>query len=306
MTMTCLRILTIAASFLLSASGCGQDKPGSIVDPDPPPDYSAFDKLASWSGAHDLIAYVHGRAWSYLDDPDSSGIYLITPDGSGKRQLLMAKHVHGIDWSPDGQWIIANAGSELWKISYPDAVVETLLTAGQYYYPTWCPDGTRIASAVRAGDEAGIHVVNADGSNYRRIIPYSSAADWPYVDSLLYLNLDYEFPIGSLCMADSSGAARRVVYDSQGLFQWQLRPKMHIYRQRIIFKAQKPGEYPGIWKLELPGSDPAMLIEQAEYPELSPDGNQVVFTRIGSPYANLWIINWDGTGLRELTESLYH
>lgn len=301
-----LRILAAVLLPLLYCGSCSEGQNGSLIDNDPVPDYSAFDKRASWSETHDLIAYVHARAWTYLDDPDSAGIYLINPDGSAKRLFVMAAHVNGIDWSPDGRWIVAIAGSELWKISYPEGLVETLLTDGQYYYPTWSPDGLKIASAVRAGDDAGIHIVDADGSNYRRIIPYSSAADWPYVDSLLYLNLDYELPLVSLCMADSTGAGKRVVYDPEGLFTSNVLPRMHRETDRIIFQAQKPGEYPGIWKLEPDQSDATILVEKAGYPEFSPDGNRVVLTRIGSPYANLWIINWDGTALRELTESLYH
>ncbi len=300
-----LRLLAVLCSALFCLISCSEGQDGPLTDIDPPPDYSAFDKRASWSETHNLIAYVHARAWTYLDDPDSSGIYLINPDGTAKRLFLMAKHVNGIDWSPDGQWIVANVGSELWKISYPEGLVDSLLTDGQYYYPSWSPAGTNITYAVRAGNDAGIHVVDANGLNYRRIIPHSSAADWPYVDSLLYLNLDYELPLVSLCMADSTGAGKRVVYDPQGLFTSNVLPRMHTETGRIIFEAQKPGEYPGIWKLQLPGTDPTILVEQAGYPEFSPNGNQVVLTRIGSPYANLWIINWNGTGLRELTESLY-
>ena len=198
--------------------GSSPENSNDLIDIDPPPEYSAFDKRASWSETHNLIAYVHARAWTYLDDPDSSGIYLINPNGTGKSLFLMAKHVNGVDWSPDGRWIVANVGSELSKISYPEQAVDTLLSNGQYYYPSWSPDGLRITSAVRAGNEAGIHVVDANGLNYGRIIPYSSAADWPYVDSLLYLNLDYELPLVSLCMADSTGAGKRVVYDPEGLF----------------------------------------------------------------------------------------
>lgn len=302
--MTYLRIVTIVFFPLLCACGCGQDKPQRLIDIDPPPDYSAIDEHASWSEAHDLIAYMHNHQED-LNDPDSSGIYVINPDGTEKTLFLSVGLVFGIDWSPDGQWIVANAGSELWKISYPEGVVETLLTHGQYYYPTWSPDGTRIASAVRAGSENGIHVVDADGENYRLTIAQSIAADWPHIDSLLFVNFDYALPIGSLCMSDSGGRARRVVYDPEGLFTPNMFPRMHAETGRIVLDAQKPGDLRAAWTLEPDEITPTMLFHRAEYLSFSPDGSQIVFTRYGSPYANLWIINWDGTGLRELTESLY-
>ncbi len=82
-------------------------------------------------------------------------------------------------------------------------------------------------------------------------------------------------------------------------------PDVFAPANRIIMEAQIPGELPGIWKLDDRDSVATLLMAKAGYPGFSPDGNSVVFTRIGRPYGNLWIINWDGTGLRELTESRY-
>jgi hypothetical protein len=289
----------------LSLFGCGGES-GRLTDIDPPPDYSAFDKRACWSEIHDLIAYVHARAWSYLDDPDSSGIYLINPDGTDKRLLLMAKHVRGIDWSPDGEWIVANVGSELWKISYPDGIVDILLTNGEYYYPSWSPDGTDVCYSALSGPDAGVYIYNLNDANSRKIIPFGYAADWTYPDSLVYLNLDYGFPVGAVCMADSSGSPIRIIYDLEDQFIWSdFLPRMHMVTRNIVFQAIRPGEIPRVWRLNNGNSEAMQLFAKAGYPNFSPNGNRVVFTRIGRPYANLWIINWDGTGLRELTESRY-
>jgi len=207
---------------LLVVMGTCNDNPlnsNSNGDFDPPPDLAAYDKHACWSGAHNLIAYVHDQQRS-LGDPDSSGIYLINPDGSERRLFLRADYVRGIDWSSNGQRIVANVGSALWKISYPGKTIDTLRAGGSYFYPIWSPDGTQIASAVHSGDGSGIYIIDSDGSNYHRIIPHSKAPDWPFIDSLIYVNLDYSLPLGSICMAYLTSGEKRIIYDPEGLFTW--------------------------------------------------------------------------------------
>lgn len=294
--------LALAVCFCLS---CDSKLQGNEDGDYPPqPAYAAYDKHPCWSGVHDLIAYVHDQQTS-LNDPDSSGIYLINPDGSDRRLFFRGDWIRGLDWSPDGQSLVINIGSDLWKISYPDKVIDTLMQSGAYYYPSWSPNGSGIVSAVHSGDGAGIYIFNLDGSNYRQILENAKGADWPYTDSLIYVNLDYSLPIGAICMADTGGSARRVIYDSNGRFTWSnMKVKMHRETERILFQGAIPGESVGIWKLDGEFIEPELLINRTFYSNFSPDGNQVVFTIFGPHYANLWIINWDGTALRQLTEPL--
>ena len=297
--------LMLIACFCLCC-GSSSENSNDLIDIDPPVGYSAFDKRASWSEIHNLIAYVHARAWTYLEDPDSSGIYLVNPDGTGKRLFLMAKHINGIDWSPDGRWIVAIAGSELWKISYPEGPVDTLLTGGQYYYPSWSPDGMNISYAARAGDNRGIYLTDNNGANQRLIVPFGDYPAWLHSDSILYMNYSFDFPSGSLCICDRNGENRRLFKNAElhNVLGFAY-VKADIQTGRITCAPTIPGTQIDIWILREEQADFRLLVQKAEYPEFSPNGSQVVLTRIGKPYGNLWIINWNGTGLRELTESLY-
>lgn len=297
-------ILTTIILLICNCDGENQTKP--IIDIDPPPDGSAFDKRACWSETHDLIAYAHARAWSYLNDPDSAGIYLINPDGTEKRLFLMAERVRGIDWSPDGDWIVANIGSELWKISYPGGIVDTILTSGEYYYPSWSPDGTSICYADHLGANRGIYIVDSNGLNRELIIPYGHNPVWVYMDSLAYINFDTILTAGSLCMANLMNNQKRVIFEIGDSFvPGSLLPRINRLSRKLVVQAQIPGQMPGIWKLGLDNPSATLLIDSGSYPNFSPDGSKIVFTRLGEPYANLWTINWDGTGLRQLTESRY-
>ena len=141
--------LMLIAIMILSSNCDGENQKRPLTGIDPPPDAAAHDNHACWSGTNNLIAYIHGKPSPY--DPDTMGIYIINPDGSGRRLLIEESYVFSIDWSPDGQWLLANVGSQLWKISYPEGIVDTLLTNGEYYYPSWSPDGTAICYADRGG-----------------------------------------------------------------------------------------------------------------------------------------------------------
>ncbi len=285
---------------------CCNSNPQGNDDGDYPPQpaYAAYDKHPCWSGVHNLIAYVHDQQRS-LNDPDSSGIYLINPDGTDRRLFFRGDWIRGLDWSPDGQWLVINIGSDLWKISYPDKVIDTLMQSGAYYYPSWSPDGMQITCSKRAGDERGVYILSDDGANYRLIIPYGDYPTWLYRDSVLYVNYSPEFPSGSLCISDSTGSFKRLFLDiEQYDLLWMRDAKAHIQTKRLACNSIVSGEPISIWIFDSYTYGLQNLFEGAFYPNLSPDGNQVVFTIFGPHYANLWIINWDGTGLRQLTEPL--
>jgi Tol biopolymer transport system component len=67
--------------------------------------------LARWSPAGDLIAYWNGNLNS-----ERGSIWVIQPDGLGNRRLTPEGRVYrpqGLDWSPDGQWLVARADTTL-------------------------------------------------------------------------------------------------------------------------------------------------------------------------------------------------
>jgi len=190
------------------------------------------------------------------------------------------------------------------KLSYPDKKIDTLLMGIQNNFPTFSPDGNSIATSINIAETGGIFAINSDGSNYHRILGGVIFPCWAYSDSILCLDMDYPLPIGAISMTDTSGTFLRLVYDPAGRFiTSSVHPSFHSVTGRMLLLAQLPGEYQSIWKMESINSTPEFLV-MGIFPAFSPDGNQVVFTRQGRHYANLWVINWDGTGLRQLTEPL--
>jgi Tol biopolymer transport system component len=189
----------------------------------------------------------------------------------------------------------------LFRISYPDSVLDTIAGPGQFYAAAWSPDGRIIACVLRAG-EVGIYLLDSVGNDYHRIIPYSDFPSWAYSDSIIYTSYEEGFPFGSICISDTGGIYKRLIIDN-GVYEFpnMTYVKFNRITGRIIFNSRDRYPDMGLWGME-PNQDTIRLILRGcDEADFSPDGNQIVFTRISAGFGNLWIINWDGTGLRILT-----
>jgi Tol biopolymer transport system component len=84
-------------------------------------------------------------------------LYVARADGSGVRQLTTG--VDAIDrmprWSPDGTWLafhsISGKDQHLWKIRADGSGLQQLSPLADAIYPTWSPDGSRMAVLMAAG-----------------------------------------------------------------------------------------------------------------------------------------------------------
>jgi dipeptidyl aminopeptidase/acylaminoacyl peptidase len=115
-----------------------------------------------------------GAAWS----PDGlrlavggSGIWIGRADGRGLRRITRSGSQPS--WSPDGSRIVfARKGLGIFVVRADGRGTRRLTATGEN--PSWSPDGSSIAFEIRRSVEerrwqAHVYVMNADGSNQRRI-----------------------------------------------------------------------------------------------------------------------------------------
>jgi TolB protein len=202
---------------------------------------------------------------------DSSGFWLINVDGTEMRRIL-SNGLGEPDWSPDGEWVAFEAGAQIYKIHFTGTMFDpTTLTQltfeGRNFYPSWSPDGEWIAFDSDAESPNGMNFIwkmKTDGSQKRRIA--------------------YEPAMGEIRTPCWSPDGKKIV---------------HI---RYIGISS-----PEIFVMDTNGTNSIRLTfnnSDDRNPKYSPDGTKIAFLsqrRAGEDLVHLWVMNADGSGLRQLT-----
>lgn len=109
----------------------------------------------------------------------SSHLYILMADGTTWKQVTPDKgNVELPYWSPDGKQIVFLKEKKLTLINADGTGERPLNIAGEQ--PVWSPDGKTIAYTVDNGNIRDLYLVNADGTNARRIdLGSKNSANWP-------------------------------------------------------------------------------------------------------------------------------
>src|SRR5690349_3905372 len=132
--------------------------------------------------------------WDLLPGGNLSGhsnVYVINPDGTGRRQLTHVAGAHAAgapDWSADGAKLVYESNQSgdyrIWAMN-ADGSGQTRLTSDPGFAdlePAWSPDGSHILFS-RCDDHLGfiagcdLEVMNAAGTGMQRL----AAGHWTYV-----------------------------------------------------------------------------------------------------------------------------
>jgi Tol biopolymer transport system component len=290
---------------------------------------------ATVRGKNGRIAYRQ-----YLNQAQTRGaIFTIKRDGTGVRQLTHPRR--GIvtdepDWSPNGRWIVyqvekAEGFSRLWKIR-PNGSNRTYLSTGCGRicgdgYASWSPSGKRLAfqresCGTGSHNLIAVYVTRADGTHARRVSHKDAtcatrhpledhAPQWaPNGKRLTFERLNHNRGKHAIftIRLDGTGVKR--------LTPWRIdasQPDWSPNGRWIAFRTQEQSETRGNIALVHPDGSGFHRITNGQGKRkwlscsFSPNGKKIQAGRVPgrgqAGNADIYVMNLDGTGRRNLTTS---
>jgi Tol biopolymer transport system component len=249
-------------------------------------------------------------------------LFIVNPDGTGEARLT--SNPSGTDWNDNPSWspdsnkiafvsyrtghtqiYTMNAdGSNQIRLTYADDPYGTWGYGGlTFTYPSWSPDGSRIACdthwSTGSGDAGGIYVFSVDTGNYIRLT--NSADDhnavWsPDSSKIAFYRMNSNYTYDLYVMSsDGSGLTRL----TDGM-----NPAWSPDGSKIAFISDKIGSVYKLFVIQSDGSGEINLMGTLDLGgsfdwSWSPDGKKLVF--IVDSDVNL--VNSDGSGLKKITTS---
>lgn len=216
----------------------------------------------------------------------------ITDVGTHQTRRLtdLAALDYNASFSPDGRWIAfvseRDGNMELYTVREDGTGLRRLTDEfGLDDHPAWSPDGKRIAfvSTRQPADTVGrawnsIYIMNADGSDVRRLSP-ADAADYsptwsPREDWIAFASGSGKPGQTDLFVMKPDGSGRRMIVKDGG---W---PSFAADGRSLYFHSERQGGW-GIWRIDLDGSHLERITPpdvEAHTPQASADGRWLALT----------------------------
>ena len=256
------------------------------------PESEAFDAgYGVWSPDGKQIAFQHTDLDETGEGPfDALWVYDL--ETKERREIAPGRIVYPA-WSPDREWFVFQTATDpqfLWKIR-ANGEEATPLTGpgspnpdiGYTVVPAWHPSGDSILFSVSAGDERGLWMIRPDGSNARRIQPYSQHGSWfPDGQRIAYLDWDESLPTErkkQLFVANADSASGQRITDRPT--EWLRLPSVSPDGKQVAFVDWSPRGNE-VFLMDADGANQRQmtggrgLIDKVQW---SPDGRYILFDR---------------------------
>lgn len=246
-----------------------------------------------------------GRDDIYVMNTDGSDVRLVTPGEYGGKCP---------DLSPDGSRIVfvslRDGNSELYLLDLASGTERRLTDLPSVErQPEWSPDGRRIAFQSNRDGNYEIYVMDADGTDWHRLTFTDAEELWPKwspdgnrIAFNSFRDGNWEIYIVN---TDGSGLRRLTTSEiNETNVSWS--PD----GTRLAFRSGPPRQFQGdIHVINIDGTGEITLTNfdgVEENPVWSPDGTQIAFQTMKDGNFEIYIMEADGSGLRNVTNHPAH
>ena len=227
-------------------------------------------------------------------------LYTCTLGGGGENMCLM-----NID------------GSYQRNISGVDDIKDT--------WPTWSPDGTKIAFASQGRDccenpgRSEIYVMNKNGTNITRLTFDEPSDDWkpwwsPDGSQIVWEKPFYPGHATYIWVMDADGSNANQITAGTSSPSGYKNPSWSPNGDRIALVHPQQGTESSIWLIDPDGGNLTKIYQTTydssnaniQYPRWSSDGSKIVFAQsLGGSEKNIFTINADGSDVSQIAAGLF-
>ena len=237
-------------------------------------------------------------------------IYLMSEDGINLNQITDYSDRDGYPaWSPGNTQIAFYAyhTTQTWSIHLmsSDGSNRIRLTNTERVWdngPCWTPDGQDIVFASLRNGESEVRIMNADGSNQKKLGSMSGAAPDVSPDGTKIIFYSNESGNDEIYTMDRDGNNPQKLTDNNHEDWW---PEWSPDGSKIAFMSKRDGNFE-IYVMDADGSNQVRLTNNdAEDwgPDWSPDGESIVFTSKRDGNYEIYKMDTDGSNQINLTNN---
>jgi TolB protein len=236
-------------------------------------------------------------------------IYIADYDGANPRRVTVGRQLNlNPSWSPDGRALVYTTyrpNPDLFvSLIYQGVLQNPTKGVGTNYLPVFSPDGKQIAFMSGRDGNPEIYVMNADGSNLRRLTNHAaedSSPTWsPSGSQIAFTSGRTGKPQIYVMNATDGSSVRRITVSESEADRPTWSPEPF---NEIAFAARTgPGYDIKIYGVASGRTTQITFGEGSnESPAYAPGGRHLAFTSTRGGRTQVYTIGRDGRGLRQIT-----